>query len=138
MSETTETLSPYDRIGGADGVRALADAFYTEMEQNPAYATLRAMHDDDLTPMRESLAGFFSVWLGGPRTWLEQRGGFCIMSRHAKMGVTKETADQWMDCMRHAIAKVRATPELAAKMDKALLQLADAMAWTAKAKATEN
>jgi hemoglobin len=125
-------LSPYERIGGADGVLALANAFYDEMDQNPAYATLRAMHDDDLTPMRASLAGFFSVWLGGPRTWLEQRGGFCIMSRHAKMKVTPETAAQWMDCIRYAIAKVGVDTELATKMDKALAPLADAMSWQSK------
>ena len=132
MSDDTAALektTPYDLIGGADAVRRLADAFYTIMETDPAFQKLRDMHGADLTPMRESLTGFFAVWLGGPREWLEKRGGFCIMSRHAKMDVTKETAAQWMDAMRRAIVQTGTPPELAAKMDKALAQLAGAMAW---------
>lgn len=132
MSETAETMSPYERIGGAGAVRRLADAFYDEMDRNPAYAELRAMHDADLAPMRDSLAGFFTVWLGGPRTWLEQRGGFCIMSRHARMKVTGATAAQWMGAMRHAIAGLGTAPDLAEKMDQALTQLAQAMSRTGK------
>jgi hemoglobin len=133
MSETAEALSPYELIGGEPGVRRLVDAFYDVMEQDPAYAELRAMHEEDLGPTRESLTGFFSVWLGGPREWLEKRGGFCIMSRHAKMNVTQKTADQWMSAMRHAVAQVAVEPALAEKMDKALAQLVKAMAHGARA-----
>ena len=128
-----EKASPYERIGGAEGVRRLVDVFYDTMERNPAYAELRAMHEPDLGPTRDSLTGFFSVWLGGPREWIEKRGGFCIMSRHAKMNVTRATAGQWMAAMRDAIKEVGVEPELAEKMDSALNQLADAMAWRGKA-----
>ncbi len=94
-----EKASPYERIGGAEGVRRLVDAFYDTMERNPAYAELRAMHEPDLGPTRDSLTGFLSVWLGGPRKWIEKRGGFCIMSRHAKMNVTGATAGSgWPRC----------------------------------------
>ncbi len=124
-----DKATPYQRLGGAEGVRRLADAFYDVMERNPAYAELRAMHEADLGPMRESLAGFFSVWLGGPRDWIEKRGGFCIMSRHAKMNVTKATARQWMDAMRDALREIGVETELAEKMDDALSQMAMAMSW---------
>ncbi|WP_297443892.1 group II truncated hemoglobin [Acidocella sp.] len=124
--------SPYELIGGAEGVRRLADKFYDLMDQDPRYQELRDMHEPDLAPMRDSLAGFFSVWLGGPRHWIEKRGGFCIMSRHAKMNVTQKTADQWMDAIRRAIAEIGMPPELAEKMDKALAPLAEAMARLAK------
>lgn len=125
--------TPYEVIGGAEGVRRLVDAFYDVMDHNPDYAALRDMHEPDLGPTRDSLTGFFTVWLGGPREWLEKRGGFCIMSRHAKMNVTKETSRQWMDAMRDAIRQVAVEPELAEKMDNALGQLAEAMAWRGKA-----
>jgi hemoglobin len=123
-----EKATPYQRMGGAEGVRRLVDAFYDAMEQNPAYAELRAMHEPDLSPMRESLAGFFAVFLGGPRDWLEQRGGFCIMSRHAKLNVTGQTALQWLDAMRDALREVGADPELAERIDDRLSQMAMAMA----------
>jgi hemoglobin len=129
-----QKASPYEAIGGAEGVRRLVDAFYDAMEHNPDYAALRDMHEPDLGPTRDSLTGFFTVWLGGPREWLEKRGGFCIMSRHAKMNVTKETSRQWMDAMRDAIRQVGVEPELAEKMDNALGQLAEAMAWRGKAR----
>jgi hemoglobin len=136
MSETALKPTPYERAGGETGVRALVNAFYDQVEFNPAYAALRAMHEGDLAPVREALVGFFSVWLGGPRTWLEQRGGFCIMSRHAKMDVTPETSAQWMDAFRAAVVEANVEAELAAKMDDALAQLAKAMSWTAKVKET--
>ncbi|WP_298282958.1 group II truncated hemoglobin [Acidocella sp.] len=125
--------SPYELIGGAEAVRRLADKFYDLMDQDPSYRALRDMHEPDLAPMRDSLAGFFAVWLGGPRDWVEKRGGFCIMSRHAQMGVTNETAAQWMDAMRRAIAALETPPELAEKMDQALAPLAEAMVRRAKA-----
>ncbi len=128
MSDAAEQTTPYEMIGGAEGVRRLADAFYDAMERNPAYAALREMHEPDLDPMRDSLAGFFSVWLGGPRDWLEKRGGFCIMSRHAKMNMTQRTAAQWMEAIREAMRDINMPAELAEKMDDALSQMARAMA----------
>lgn len=122
--------SPFAQLGGAAGVRRLADNFYDIMDTNPAFRELRDMHEPDLAPMRDSLAGFLTVWLGGPRDWLEQRGGFCIMSRHAKMNVTPATATQWLEAMHQAIAQTGTPPELATKMDQALTQLAEAMART--------
>jgi hemoglobin len=124
--------SPYELIGGAEGVKRLVDAFYAAMDHNPAYADLRNMHEPDLGPTREALAGFLTVWLGGPREWIEKRGGFCIMSRHAQMNITEATAGQWMDAMRDAMREVGVEPELAKKMEQALGQLAEAMAWRGK------
>lgn len=125
-SEILET--PYTRIGGAACVRRIADAFYDAMDTDPAFAKLRAMHAPDLAPMRESLTGFLTAWLGGPRDWLQAQNGFCIMSRHARLAVTAETAEQWAQAMRRAIAAAGVEPELAAKMQDALAQMAGAMA----------
>ena len=129
MSDDTATLptTPYARLGGAAGMRRLADAFYDIMDTDPACRELRDMHGPDLAPTRDALAGFLTAWLGGPRDWLVQRGGFCIMSRHASMNVTPATARQWLDAMRHAIAAINTPPDLASKMDQALTQLAEAM-----------
>lgn len=120
--------SPYEQLGGAKGVRRLADKFYDIMDTDPACRELRDMHGPDLTPMREALAGFFSAWFGGPRDWIDARSGFCIMSRHAKMSITPATAGQWMAAMRQAIAQTNTPPSLAPQLDQAFSHLAEAMA----------
>jgi hemoglobin len=131
MSEaaTTEpvTRTAYERIGGADVVRQIADAFYDAMDREPKFAALRAMHSGDLTPMRESLAGFLTVWLGGPRDWVESHQGFCLMSRHRPMPITAATSAQWMDAMVQALTETGVDAELATKIEQALRPAAEAM-----------
>lgn len=125
---SVETKTAYEIIGGEEAVRALVWRFYDVMDCNPAYEALRAMHAPDLGPVRDSLAGFLSGWLGGPRDWFVARGGFCIMSRHADMGITRQTARQWLEAMREAMNEVVTDAALYTKMDEAFTRLAEAMA----------
>lgn len=108
MAATTETSasSPYDRIGGLAVLRQITDRFYDLMETEPTFAALRAMHASDLAAMRESLPLFLAGWSGGPRTWWEANPGKCMVSMHAPFGIDRETAGQWADAMRRAIADV--------------------------------
>lgn len=129
MNGETDKDTAYDRLGGEAGVQALTQRFYDIMESDPAYAALRAMHAPDLTQVREDFAGFLSLWLGGPRDWLTRRGGFCLMSRHAGLGITPETAEQWLATMRQAMEGLVADEALQHKMDNAFSRLAEAMAW---------
>ena len=64
--------TPYDRIGGREVLRAIVNRFYDLMDEDPAYAGLRAMHAEDLAPMRQSLTGFLTGWSGGPRDWFAE------------------------------------------------------------------
>lgn len=121
------TPSMYDRIGGAEGVRALVERFYDLMEHEPRYAALRAMHAPSLLPTRVSLSEFLAAWLGGPRNWFEARPGACIMSAHRGMGITRETAGQWVHAMSRAMAECRVAPGLGSEMQQAFLRMAGAM-----------
>jgi hemoglobin len=94
--------SPYERIGQRPVIAAMVERFYDLMEGDPAYAELRAMHAPDLKPMSASLTDFLMAWMGGPRDWFEARPGACMMSAHSKLGVTRQTAEQWVDAMRRA------------------------------------
>ena len=126
---TQVQLTPFDMIGGSPVIRAIVDRFYDLMEHEPAYKELRAMHADDLTPMRESLAGFLTAWAGGPRDWFTTRPGACVMSFHGNLGVTRQTADQWMQAMQRAIAETPIdNPELAQSLSDALSRMAQGMA----------
>jgi len=129
---TTETetrpTTPYERIGGRDVLRAIVDRFYDLMDEDPAYAELRAMHAADLTPMRESLTGFFTGWSGGPRDWFE--GGKCVMSLHKPLAISTATAGQWMEAIRRAIDDTVGDkdPQIAEAMADVLKQMATGMA----------
>jgi hemoglobin len=104
QDEVIARKTPYERLGGGEVIRAIANRFYDLMESDPAYADLRAMHADNLDPMRESLAGFLIGWSGGPRDWFAS--GKCMMSMHRAMPIAQNTADQWGAAMRRAIADV--------------------------------
>lgn len=124
--------SPFERIGGHAVLRAITDRFYDLMEQDPAYAELRAMHAANLSAMRASLPSFLAGWAGGPRDWFEQNPGKCMMSAHASFPITPVTARQWVAAMRRAIADTRTTdPEIAEAMGDVLERMALGMARSA-------
>ncbi|WP_420142194.1 group II truncated hemoglobin [Sphingomonas sp.] len=117
--------TPFERIGGDTRVRALADRFYDLMESDPRYSRLRAMHGEDLAPMRHALAGFLTGWLGGPRDWFQT--GRCIMSAHRGMAVTPATAGAWLHAMGRAMADTDVPPPVANQMRHAFARMAAAM-----------
>jgi hemoglobin len=131
MSTTVAEAEPttlFDMAGGTAGVRAFVNRFYDLMETEPRYAALRAIHAPDLGPMRSSLAGFLTAWLGGPRDWFETRPGVCMMSAHAPVPVTPETAGQWTEAMARALTDTRIDAELAERMNEAFERMAQVMA----------
>ena len=123
----TRPTTPYERLGGREVLRELVDRFYDLMDQDPAYAALRAMHAPDLAPMRESLTGFLTGWSGGPRDWFG--AGKCVMGAHRSLAITGQTTGEWLDAMGRAVDDVLAPrdPELAAALIDALRQMATAM-----------
>lgn len=129
MNATAAASVPslFERIGGTEGVRAVVERFYDLMQDDPRYAPLRAMHAEDLFPLRVSLTQFLSAWLGGPRDWFDARPGTCIMSMHRAMGITPETAAQWVEAMSRAMAEARVERALGAQMQQAFLRMASAM-----------
>jgi hemoglobin len=127
-SQPTEPKSPFVHIGGADKVRAIVDRFYDLMDQDLAYAELRRMHEPDLGPMRDSLTGFLTAWLGGPRDWFEKRPGACVMSLHAHIEVSHETARQWIQAMSRALADEAVDPALRGRINEAFAHMAAGMA----------
>lgn len=120
--------TPYDRIGGKANIAQMVERFYDLMDSDPAYAELRAMHAPDLTPMRGSLTDFLMAWMGGPRDWFEQRPGACMMSAHKSVGVTRETAEQWVSAMRRAAEDTLDDPAFVDAMVDAFQQMSMGMA----------
>lgn len=126
----TDTLvaTPFDRIGGRPAVAEVVERFYDLMDSDPAYDELRAMHAPDLAPMRRSLAGFLTGWLGGPRDWFDAHPGVCMMSLHFPLPITRQTTGQWLAAMARALADCEVEPQLAAMMNEAFGRMAARMA----------
>jgi len=118
----------FDQIGGAEPVAAMVNAFYDLMDTDPAYARLRAIHAQDLTPMRASLGGFITGWLGGPRDWFVQRPGVCMMSLHRSMPIDAELGRQWVEAMTRAMAQTGIDPEMAEALREAFGRMSANMA----------
>ena len=127
--EKPRPTTPYERLGGLPVLQRIADRFYDLMDEDPAYAELRAMHAPDLGPMRSGLARFLMGWSGGPRDWFEANPGRCMMSVHKPFTISGDVAGQWARAMRRAIDEVlgESDPPLAAEMARVLEQLALSM-----------
>ncbi|WP_375196513.1 group II truncated hemoglobin [Sphingobium sp.] len=118
--------TPFDRIGGEPTVAAIANRFYDLIEQDPAYADLRAIHAADLSAIRHGLTRFLAGWAGGPRDWFER--GQCVMSLHRAFPITPALADQWANAMTRAIAaQPGLDPRLGEAMGEALGHMARGM-----------
>ena len=106
MSEPVERpATPYEAIGGKPVIEAIVSRFYDLMEHDPAYARLRALHDEDLSTVREGLTEFLVAWTGGPSEWFSR--GKCVMSLHRDLPIPAEVGEQWADAMSRAIAGQR-------------------------------
>jgi hemoglobin len=120
-------VSVYELLGGEEGVRALANRFYDEMDRRPEVATLRAMHPDDLSTTRERFFWFLSGWLGGPQLFVERVGHPRLRARHFPFAVDAAARDEWMLCMRSALAPAGLEADVLEKLDAAFAQLANHM-----------
>ena len=74
---TTKPATPYEALGGSAVIERIVARFYEQMDNDPAYAALRAIHAEDLGPVRAGLIQFLNAWTGGPKDWFGQ--GKCVM-----------------------------------------------------------
>ncbi|MDP1736343.1 MAG: group II truncated hemoglobin [Caulobacter sp.] len=119
--------SPYELLGGAPVLRRLVDAFYDVMDRDPAAAGIRALHAADLTDIRDKLFDWLSGWSGGPPVYNARPDRKCIMSAHAPYAIGPAERDQWMACMRQALAGLEIDEEVRAMFDGAFTRLADGL-----------
>lgn len=128
VKDETPTIirqTPYELLGGEAGLRALVDRFYEIMDTNAEAVSIRAMHTSDLAPIRQKLFEFLSGWLGGPPLFLQRTGSICITAAHKPFKIGEAERDQWLMCMRQALADTGASPELQAMLKTPLFGIAD-------------
>ena len=119
--------TPDESIGGEPVVRALVERFYDLMELDPAYERLRAVHGSSLESAREKLFLFLSGWLGGPPLYADRHGHPMLRARHLPFAIGTVERDQWMACMKQAMAEVDVPGELRGPLEGAFFKTADWM-----------
>lgn len=119
---------PWLRLGGAEGVTALVEAFYDAMEAHePA---LTALHRCDAPgkvsrESRDHFASFLVYWLGGPQGYLETRGHPRLRMRHGRVAVNVDMRDAWLRSMQRALDARSVTGGVRGYLDKRFAEVAD-------------
>lgn len=121
------TITPYQRLGGEDGVRKFVDHFYDLMELEPQYADLRAMHPSHTQETRDKLFWFLSGWLGGPDLYSPRFGHPRLRMRHFSYAIGTKERDDWMSCMVQTLNDVVTDAELRRQLHEAFAGTADWM-----------
>jgi hemoglobin len=124
---TGTPATPYQRLGGERAVRELVHRFYELMDQLPEAYGIRKLHQADLGSAEEKLYLYLTGWLGGPQIYVAKYGHPRLRSRHLPFAIGNAERDQWMLCMRQAMAEQIDDAPLRQALDKALTDLADFM-----------
>ena len=123
----TSVPSPFDRLGGEPGVRALVDRFYDLMDLTPDLARIRVLHPGSLDGSRDKLFWFLCGWLGGPDLYVQRFGHPRLRARHLPYAIGIAERDQWLACMAQAMADQSVEPALAARLAESFFGTADWM-----------
>ena len=130
---TVATDSIYTRLGGAPAIRALVTRFYALMDELPEAYTVRNLHPESLAGSADSLFKYLSGWFGGPPLYIRERGHPRLRMRHAPYAIGAVERDEWMLCMRQALAEQVADPALRNAVARAFTGMAEHMVNTGNA-----
>lgn len=123
----TDQTTLYEAVGGEAGVRNLVGAFYRQMDGDPRFATIRAMHQGDLGEIEHKLFAYLSGWLGGPNLYIEQYGQPFMRRRHLPFAIGVAERDQWLLCMTRAMTEAGLDAATQRQLGAAFHNLADFM-----------
>ncbi len=114
-------------IGGQAAADRLVDLFYDRMDTLPEARAIRAMHPADLTGIRIVLKKYLAEWLGGSKTYSEERGHPRLRQRHLPFPIGIAERDAWVLCMSGSLEEVVVDRELRERLAQQLFRLADWM-----------
>lgn len=117
----------YQRLGGEAGVRKLVDRFYDLMDTLPEAREVRAIHPESLASSRDKLFWFLVGWTGGPPMFVERFGHPRLRARHFPFSIGVVERDQWLLCMKQALAEHDLDAPTRQTLTDKLVALADHM-----------
>jgi hemoglobin len=123
----TDANTPFHRLGGEAGLRALVDRFYDLMDALDLAQDVRAMHPASLDLSRDKLFRFLSGFLGGPPLYVQAYGHPRLRARHLRFPINREAARQWMVCMDQALTERVGDDLLRRQLSAHLARAADHM-----------
>ena len=99
-------MTALDDIGGEDKLRALVETFYDLIESLPEGSNLRRLHGrgHGVAHARVEQFDFLSGFLGGRNYYKERHGHMDVKLIHAHVPIRLEDAENWLICMRQALA----------------------------------
>lgn len=102
----SEMMTIYEKIGGAEKVRQLVEAFYPKVQEHPL---LKPLFPEDIKPVIEKQYLFLTQFLGGPPLYTDKRGHPMLRARHLPFPITPARANAWLQCMHEALDEVGIT-----------------------------
>lgn len=127
MSDTPESPTLYEIIGGESRLRELVDRFYDLMQLETDFAGIHVMHPVPNDSSREKLFMFLSGWMGGPNLFIERHGHPMLRARHLPYSIGTTERDQWLRCMALAMEDIGLDDDLRLRLLQSFYQTADWM-----------
>lgn len=120
-------ITMFEALGGEAALRRLVDAFYDDMDSQPVYAGIRALHPPSLDSSRDKLFWFLCGWTGGPAHYVSRFGHPRLRARHLPFPIAIDERDQWLSCMDGALQRCEVPPPLRRQLMRAFFDTADWM-----------
>lgn len=127
MQPETIMQNHFDRLGGAEKIRALVHRFYQLMDELPESYGIRKLHAEDLQGSEDKLFKFLNGWMGGPQLYVQEYGHPMLRRRHLPFPISESERDQWLMCMDLALAEVVKDTALRTELSAAFAKVGDHM-----------
>lgn len=96
----SESLTPFEALGGEDKLSELVDIFYRNVSEDPL---LHPVFPDHLGETARKQKQFLTQFLGGPALYTEEHGHPMLRARHMPFEITPARAEAWLSCMDRAM-----------------------------------
>jgi len=108
---------------GEDGIANMVTAFYRRVRTDKIIGPMYP--DDDWEGSKKRLRDFLIFRLGGPDTYIQDRGHPRLRMRHAPFSIGELERDQWLKLMGEAMDETEVPDELRAQLSAFFAQVAD-------------
>jgi hemoglobin len=105
----------YSTIGN-DGFIRIVSGFYRRVAEDDLIGPMYPA--DDLPGSEQRLRSFLIFRLGGPPTYLEQRGHPKLKARHMPFLIDQAARDRWVNLMTAALAEAELEQDAAATLQE--------------------